>query len=128
LKQIQFRENELGDETFRLPFPRKGIETLFSNFKRHKNGSTFRLPFPRKGIETQFYNSICRQFDLSAYLFPTRGLKQRLSKLEPSVITSFRLPFPRKGIETFLADTSLVVISLFPFRLPFPRKGIETLH
>jgi len=62
--------------TFRLPIPRKGIET---RLRVRLSGSvrlTFRLPIPRKGIETDIsLLASPGSCTLSAYLFPVRGLK-----------------------------------------------------
>jgi len=62
--------------SFRIPLPRKGIETLCNQTGGRHPGDTFRIPLPRKGIETKIMQTYKREVTrLSAYLYPARGLK-----------------------------------------------------
>jgi len=84
-------------DTFRLPIPRKGIETSIPTRSQRINAGTFRLPIPRKGIETiPSLFTLARIEILSAYLFPERGLKPILWHLG-HVIVSFPLTYSPKG-------------------------------
>jgi len=51
LKLLHRKHHEFVKGTFRLPIPRKGIETDAQPLK-DDTVAAFRLPIPRKGIET----------------------------------------------------------------------------
>ena len=85
----------------------------------------FHEPLPRKGTETLVSDWLFILLYVSTNHYPARGLKRQPRSFCPS-LPGFHEPLPRKGTETM--NFATFAKKLLRFHEPLPRKGTETIH